>query len=156
MNIDLMERLQAEIGTNSQYIHKPNDGWSLCPHCEDECFFVEGVPTDEHRPIELYHGSPVKFNVGDLITSPASRGETTSSMSRFYRPDRVYATTEPRVANNYAQEVSTGEGWIYKVKHFGTLEYDQEALLFSEGLFLPYVYHAESLIVEEVMDVIPF
>ena len=87
------------------------------------------------RQEEFYHGSTANFKPGDVIKSPAARGESNPRPDNpYYKHDRVYVTPHHLItARIYAWKPEdtdkTGpSGHIYKVKPVGQKRNDEEAI----------------------------
>lgn len=84
---------------------------------------------------EFYHGSTAHFKPGDVIKSPAARGEENPRPDNpHYHHDRVYVTplhliTARIYAHGPEDTAETGpSGHIYKVKPVGQKRHDEEAV----------------------------
>lgn len=71
----------------------------------------------------FYHGTPVEFLPGDIISSPKDRGvKNPRPDNSYYKPNRVYITPHYDIALGFANE-----GSVYEVKPLGPKMNDEES-----------------------------
>ena len=74
------------------------------------------------RPRTLYHGGPAGLEVGSLVLPVSETGR--KPYGEFQRCDRVYLTSDPDIAEQYAYRHRRGA--VYLVEALGEFEPDPE------------------------------
>lgn len=84
----------------------------------------------------FYHGTFQEFEPGDIITSPAARGQDNPRQGNFYyKPDHVYITPHYDLASPFAERLEDANtrtpkrvrGAVYEVEPIGPKRDDEDA-----------------------------
>jgi len=84
----------------------------------------------------FYHGTFQEFEPGDIITSPAARGQDNPRQGNFYyKPDHVYITPNYDLASPFAERLEDPNsktpkrvrGFVYEVEPIGPKRDDEDA-----------------------------
>lgn len=80
----------------------------------------------------MFHGTFQEFQPGDVIASPAARGEENPRPNNiYYRPNQVYFSPHYQVAEQFATKLNDDGyeyGHVYEVEPIGRKQQDEEAI----------------------------